>query len=235
MLEPAVHQALLQVSTATITTILLKQGIRNVWLRNTRHLCGLAPRVAGPAFTLRFIAGREDLSKPDAWSSPTSTRACVEAMPRGCIAVADAPGVPQTGIMGDILCARMQSRGVLALVTDGAIRDIAGIRSVGFDVWASGVSAPPAVTSLHFVGWEQPISCGGVAVFPGDVIVADDDGAVVIPIEFVPHVLQEGEQQERLEAWTLEQVQKGHALTGLYPIDDANRRRYEADSKTRGA
>jgi regulator of RNase E activity RraA len=185
-------------------------------------------RVAGPAFTMRFVAYREDLANPAAWSSPTSTRACVEAMPEGAFVVADALGSTDAGIFGDILCARMKARGVAGLVTDGAVRDIAGIRATGLEVWAAGIAAPPAVAALHFVGWEEPVSCGGVAVLPGDCIVADDDGSVVVPADLVSHVAEEGERQERLEGWTLDEVLGGRALAGLYPLDDDNRRRYDA-------
>jgi regulator of RNase E activity RraA len=232
MLDRAVHDALVHISTATITTLLLKQGLRNVWLRHARRMTGSA-RVAGPAFTMRFVAYREDLANPAAWSSPNSTRACVEAMPEGAVVVADALGCADVGILGDILCARMKARGVAALVTDGGVRDIAGIRETGLAVWAAGVAAPPAVAALHFVGWQQPVSCGGVAVLPGDCMVADEDGAVVIPAALVEHVTEHGQAQEQLEAWTLNEVIQGRALAGLYPLDEDNRRRYEAEMAMR--
>ena len=139
------------------------------------------PRVAGPAFTLRFVPAREDLATPASWASPISTRAAIEAMPEGAVAVADAMGVTDAGIFGDILCARMVKRGVAALVTDGVVRDVAGVLGTGLPVWCNGVAAPPSVAGLTFVGWQEPIACGGVAVFPDDLVLADGDGAVVIP------------------------------------------------------
>src|SRR3981189_3105200 len=169
------------VSTATITTLLLKKGLRNVWLRGCRPLRAGLPRVVGAAFTLRFIPMREDLATPESWSSPRSTRAAIEAMPEGCVAVVDAMGVTDAGIFGDILCARMKKRGVAALVTDGVVRDVAGVLGTGLPVWCDGVAAPPSVAGLTFVNWQEPIGCGGVAIFPDDVIVVDDDGAGVIP------------------------------------------------------
>src|SRR5271168_5631945 len=117
---------LLGVSTATITTLLLKKGLRNIWMRGPRPQREEQGRVVGPAFTLRFIPAREDLATPEAWSSPISTRAAIEAMPEACIAVVDAMGITDAGIFGDILCARMKVRGVAALVTDGVVRDVAG-------------------------------------------------------------------------------------------------------------
>jgi regulator of RNase E activity RraA len=106
---------LAKVSTATITTILLKKGLRNVWMRGTRPLRAGQPRLVGPAFTLRFVPAREDLATPESWASPISTRAAIEAMPEGVITVVDAMGVTAAGIFGDILCARMRKRGVAAL------------------------------------------------------------------------------------------------------------------------
>jgi regulator of RNase E activity RraA len=216
------------VSTASITTILLKKGLRNVWLRGARPLRPGQPRQVGRAFTLRFVPAREDLATPESWSSPTSTRAAIEAMPEGCIAVVDANGVTDAGIFGDILCARMLGRGVAALVTDGVVRDVAGVGAVALPVWCSGVAAPPSVAGLTFVGWQQPIGCGGVALFPDDVVVADDDGAVVIPAALLDHVLVAGPEQERLEAWIMGEVERGLPLPGLYPPDAATRARYEA-------
>src|SRR5690606_21882351 len=136
--------------------------------------------LGGRAFTLRFIPAREDLATPESWSSPKSTRAAIEAMPEGCIAVVDAMGITDAGIFGDILCARMAKRKVAALVTDGVVRDVAGVLGTGLPVWCSGVAAPPSVAELTFVDWQQPVGCGGVAVFPDDIVVADADGAVLI-------------------------------------------------------
>ena len=181
-------ESLAGVTTATITTILLKKGLRNVWIRGAFPIAPGTPRVAGRAFTVRFIPAREDLATPESWTSPKSTRAAIEAMPRGCIAVVDANGCKDAGFWGDILCARMVKRGVAALVSDGVVRDIAGVLSTGLKVWAAGAAAPPSVAGLTFVDWQQPVGCGGVAIFPDDVIVADQDGAVVIPAAMVDEV-----------------------------------------------
>ena len=219
---------LARVTTATITTILLKKGLRNVWLRGPKPLAPGQGRVVGPAFTLRFVPAREDLATPESWASPRSTRAAIEAMPEGCVAVVDAMGVKDAGIFGDILCGRMLKRGIAALVTDGALRDLAGIRGVGLPVWCDGIAAPPSVAGLTFVGWQEPVGCGGVGVFPDDVIVADEDGAVVIPATLVGEVAQAGPEQERFEAWVVDEVAGGAALPGLYPPDAATRARYES-------
>src|SRR6202045_576631 len=219
------------ITTATLTTVLLKKGLRNVWLRGTKPLRPGQKRVVGPAFTLRFVPAREDLATPESWSSPLSTRAAIEAMPAGCIAVVDAMGITDAGIFGDILCARMKVRGVAGLVTDGVVRDVAGVLGTGLPVWCRGAAAPPSVAGLTFVNWQEPIGCGGVAVFPEDVIVVDDDGAVVIPSALVSEVMEAAAEQERLEAWIMGEVRAGAALPGLYPPNAEQKARYEAACK----
>lgn len=224
-------QPLTGVTTATLTTILLKKGLRNVWIRGAVPLSPGTARVAGRAFTVRFIPAREDLATPASWSSPKSTRAAIEEMPAGCIAVVDANGCTDAGFWGDILCARMAKRGVAALVSDGAVRDAAGVLSTGLPIWAAGVAAPPSVAGLTFVDWQQPIGCGGVAVFPDDVIVADPDGAVVIPAAMVEEVTTLAVEQERLEGWIMTEVNRGVPLPGLYPANAETQARYEAWKK----
>jgi len=226
-LDPKVIQILSQVTTATLTTILLKKGLRNVWLRGTRPLRPGQPRLVGRAFTLRFVPSREDLATPESWASPISTRAAIEAMPKGAIAVVDAMGVTDAGIFGDILCARMQQRGVAALISDGVVRDVAGVLGTGLPVWCQGAAAPASVTSLTFVSWQEPIACGGVAVFPNDVIVVDDDGAVLIPAALVDTVMALAPEQERKEAWIMQEVERGAALPGLYPMNAETKARYD--------
>jgi len=227
-IEPAVRDALSGVSTATITTVLLKKGLRNVWMRGTKPIRAGQPRLIGPAFTLRFVPAREDLATPESWSSPISTRAAIEAMPSGCITVVDAMGVTDAGIFGDILCARMSKRGVAGLVTDGVVRDLAGVLGTGLPVWCQGAAAPASVAGLTFVSWQEPVGCGGVAVFPDDIIMVDDDGAVVIPQKLVADVAAAAADQERLEEWIMGQVNEGASLPGLYPPNADNIARYRA-------
>ena len=229
--EATMMKALGGVTTATVTTILLKKGLRNVWIRGAFPLAPGMSRVVGRAFTARFIPAREDLATPASWSSPKSTRAAIEDMPAGCVAVVDANGVTDAGFWGDILCARMAKRGVAGLVSDGVVRDVAGVLSTGLPVWAAGVAAPPSVAGLTFVDWQQPIGCGGVAVFPDDVIVADQDGAVVIPAALVAEVVALAVEQERLEGWIMTEIVRGVPLPGLYPADDETKARYEVFKK----
>jgi regulator of RNase E activity RraA len=228
-LDRAAREALAAISTATITTVLLKKGLRNIWMRKAKPLRADYPRLVGPAFTMRFVPAREDLATPASWASPKSTRAAIEAMPEGSMVVVDAMGITDAGIFGDILCSRMAKRGATALITDGVVRDIAGVLSTGLPVWCQGAAAPASVAALTFVNWQEPVGCGGVAVFPDDVVVADGDGAVLIPASLLDAVLAEGPEQERMEAWIMREVDRGLALPGLYPMNEATKARYEAD------
>jgi regulator of RNase E activity RraA len=203
--------ALKNITTGTITTMLLKKGIRHAWMKGAMPLGFSGKRVVGPAFTLRFVPVREDLATPESWSKPISTRGAIEDMPENCVVVADAMGVTGAGIFGDILCMRMVKRGVSGLITDGVMRD----------------------NQLTFVGWNEPIGCGGCAIFPGDIIVADDDGAVVIPEDLADFVAAEGAEHELLESWLVQEVAKGAKLPGLYPPNDENKKRYETWKKSR--
>jgi regulator of RNase E activity RraA len=231
MYDPQILKAFETISTPTITTLLVNKGLRKVWMRGPVAWGGETRRIVGPAFTLRFIPAREDLATTSAWSSPRSTRAAVESMPEGCVAVASTPDTIDAGIFGDILCARMVKRGVKGLVTDGVLRDVAGVRAAGLPVWSRGFAAPPSVSSLLFEGWQEPIGCGGVAIYPGDLIVADADGVVVVPPSLVEEIARLGPEQERLEEWIMSEVEKGAELPGLYPPNAENRARYEAAKK----
>lgn len=226
--ESTVFERLKAITTASLTTVLLKHGLRNVWLRGPMPLQPGAPRLVGRAFTLRFVPAREDLATPASWGAPISTRAAIEAMPEGCIAVVDAMGVTDAGIFGDILCARMARRGVAALVTDGVVRDLAGVKGTGLAVWCKGTAAPPSVAGLTFVAWQQPIGCGGVAIFPDDIIVLDEDGAVCIPAALLETVVHQAEEQERAETWIMSEVGRGVPLPGLYPMNEETKARYQA-------
>jgi len=196
-------------------------------MRGTRPIRSGQPRIVGRAFTLRFIPAREDLATPASWSSPRSTRAAIEDMPPGCIAVADAMGVTDAGIFGDILCARIQQRGVAGLVTDGVVRDMAGVLKTGLNVWCQGAAAPPSVAGLTFVNWQEPIGCGGVAVYPDDLVVVDDDGAALIPAALIEDMVRVAPEQERMETWIMDEVTKGAKLPGLYPPNEDNLKRYK--------
>ena len=137
-MSAAQFELLRGITTATITTMLLKKGIRRCWLNGPKPLAPFGKRIVGAAFTLRFVPAREDLATPESWAKPISTRGAIEEMPEGCIAVADAMGILSAGIFGDILTMRMVKRRVAALVTDGAVRDKVGVLASKLPVWCAG-------------------------------------------------------------------------------------------------
>jgi regulator of RNase E activity RraA len=126
----------------------------------------------------------------------------------------------------------MVERKVAGLVTDGVVRDKAGVLATGLPIWCNGYAAPPSVAGMTFVGWQEPIGCGGVAVFPNDLIVVDDDGAVVIPAALVDDVVGLGPEQERMEQWIMDEVKRGRPLPGLYPMNEETKERYKQSSKS---
>lgn len=230
--EAAPIEALRGISTATLTMQLIKRGIRCGWMAGTQPLQPGGPRLVGPAFTLRFVPGREDISTRDSYAAPNSLRDAIEEMPAGAVAVIDSRGEQGAGTLGDILAGRMKQRGVAGVVSDGPMRDVAGIRAVDIPVWCNGAVAPPSIAALWFAGWQEPIGCGGVAVFPGDIVVADDDGAVVLPQGLAAEIAADGAEQESLEAWILTEIKRGVPVKGLYPPNEAALARYRA-AKTR--
>src|SRR3569833_1829128 len=185
-------EALLLFFSGSFLLLLLLFGFCCCWMEGAMPLGFVGKCVVGKAFTLRFVPVREDLATPESWSKPISTRGAIEAMPENCVVVADAMGVTGAGIFGDILCMRMVKRNVSALITDGVMRDKHGVLATGLPVWCAGVAAPASVNQLTIVGWNEPIGCGGCAIFPGDIIVADDDGAVVVPKDLADFVANEG-------------------------------------------
>lgn len=222
--------ALRDTSTATLTSVLATKGLRNVWVRGARPARAGLGRVVGPAFTLRFVPAREDLAAA-AGTSGVTTRTAIEAMPEGAVVVAGTGGVTAAGILGDILCRRMALRGVAGVVTDGAIRDAEGVAATGLPVWCGGIAAPPPNAVLHFAGWQETIGCGGVAVVPGDIVVMDEDGAVIVPQALLAEVVAAAGAQDEADAWIMGEVERGTPLPGLYPMNAATRARYEASRK----
>ncbi|MEZ5666779.1 MAG: ribonuclease activity regulator RraA [Alphaproteobacteria bacterium] len=229
--DPALVERLAAISTATLTMQLLKRGIRNVWMRGVRPLQPAAGRVVGPAETWRFVPMREDVSTVESLGLPGNSREAVEAATPGSVVVADACGCSAAGVIGDILAARLGRRGIRAMVTDGAVRDAAGVAATGLPVFAAGAAAPATISAIHFAERNGAIGCGGVMVRPGDLIVADGDGVVVVPQALAPAIAADGGAQDAFEDWVVEQVGRGRALPGLYPPSPETRAEYEARGK----
>jgi regulator of RNase E activity RraA len=166
---------------------------------------------------MRFIPARENIEGALPRKLPVK-RDAVEMMPPGCIAVADTRSTRDAASFGDIVVERMVKRGVAGIVTDGAVRDRMGLLASRMPIWMSGITAPPPAASLMLADWQLPIGCGGVAVFPDDVILADGDGVVVIPSAFLEDVVALGMEQEHLDQWQMDQIKRGVALPDLAPM-----------------
>ena len=206
-----------RVSTATLTMVLIKRGIRTSWLRGLAPLEPIVKRIVGPAFTVRFVPGREDLSGPESYARSPAFRDAIEAAPAGSVMVIDGRGITHGGTMGDLLAARLAHNGVAAVVTDTPVRDADELRAVGLPILSAGVAAPPSIVGLAYAGFGEIIGCGGVAVRPGDLMVCDNGGAVVVPCELAAEVAEAGLEQERFERFAQLRIKAGASVLGLYP------------------
>jgi regulator of RNase E activity RraA len=215
-------------STATLTTQLFKRGLRNVFIQGVRPLGRPGPVMAGPAFTLRYIPSREDIDTIGVLGDPAHPqRRAIEVTPAGHVLLVDCRGDARVAAAGHILVTRLFRRGVAGLVTDGGIRDSVSISEMAFPVFCAGPSAPLNLVAHHAVEFEVPIGCGGVAVYPGDIIVGDGDGVVVVPRAIAAEVAADAAAQEELEEFVLARIEDGAALPGTYPPNDATRALFE--------
>lgn len=215
-LDPAAFVELARIGTATLSARLLKRGIRR---HRIQGAAALFPdrRIAGPAFTLRFAPGREDLPLAESLLAPGGLIEAVESAPAGAVLVIETGGDRESGVVGDILADRLRLRGVVGAVSDGMMRDRVGLERVGLPVWCAGTVAPPASASLWCAGSGGPIAVGGTTVLPEDPIVADADGAIVVPRAIAGEILAEAREQDAFERWVIEEVARGRPLPGLYP------------------
>lgn len=216
------------VTVATLTTQLYKRGIRSACIGGVHPLNPEASRVVGPAFTLRHIPMREDITRWEIRTDPEyPQRKAIETTPAGDVLVMDCRGDTSAGLAGDILIQRLIVRGVAGVVADGGMRDSAEIAAMDLPVFCLGPAGPPAVSAHHAVELQVPIACGGVAVIPGDIIVGDEDGVVVIPSNIAAEVAQDAVEQERYERFAQEQVVAGRSIFGLYPAEEAALAEYQ--------
>ena len=213
-----IKRRLMQVSTATVQTQLFKRGLRNTFLFGVRPLAPEKAHFVAEAFTLRYIPAREDLDVLAAFEDPAHPqRRAIETAPPGSVLVIDARGDARAASAGAILATRLLRRGVAAIVTDGSVRDSPSIAELDLPVYTSGVSATTNLVLHHAVEQQVPIGCGGVPVFPGDVLIGDAEGVVVVPRHLAAEVAADALEQERLEDFLLTLVRNGAALPGTYP------------------
>ena len=227
-------QALRQVSTASLTTQLLKRGLQNTFMQG---VLPLRPdlRMVGYAFTLRYIPAREDLDRStdyDNWTNPQ--RVAVESVGPDDVLVIDARGDLSAASLGHILMTRIMKRGAAGVVSDGAFRDSPSISGLSMPTYSSGMHGTTSFVTHHPMDMNLPVGCGGVAVFPGDVIVGDAEGVVVIPRHMAGEVARDTLEQDRFENWALARVQSGASIRGVYPPDEETRAEYEQWRATQG-
>lgn len=218
-LDPETLEKLRGVSVATLSTQLFKRGFRNVFIQGIVRLTEPSGgNLVGPAYTLRNIPAREDLDQISAFENPEHPqRKAIESVPPGHVLVIDCRGETRVASGGQILTTRLMVRGAAGLVSDGPVRDSGAIAAMDFPVYCAGGSAPLNLIHHHAIDLDVPIGCGGVAVYPGDVIVGDDEGVVVIPRHLADEVARDAAEQELMEAFVLERIEAGAALPGTYP------------------
>ncbi|RVT95927.1 ribonuclease activity regulator RraA [Rhodovarius crocodyli] len=221
-MNPDTRAKLKRVSTATLATALFKRGLRNQMIQAVQPLRTFGGEsMVGPAFTLRYIPAREDLNTLDAFRDPAHPqRLGVETCPAGHVMVMDSRKDARAASAGGILVTRLMARGVEGVVTDGGFRDSAEIATL--DIWAfhTRPSAPTNLTLNHAIALNEPIACGDAPVFPGDIIVGDADGCIVLPAHLADELAEEATQMTAYEDFATERVRAGHSIRGLYPATD---------------
>jgi len=223
------RELLARTSAATLTTQLFKRGLRNTFVQGIFRLNDAdVPVMVGEAFTLRYIPAREDLNGPAEYTPSHPQRRAIEECPAGAVLIVDCRQDASAASGGDILMTRLEERGVAGMVTDGGMRDTPSVASLAMPVYIGGAAAPASFHRHCAVDMNVPIGCGGVPVYPGDVIVGDGEGVVVIPRHLADEVARDAAEQERFEAWVLDEVKAGKSIFGLYPPDDDTRQRYAA-------
>ena len=225
-IDPRLLELATQVSTATLTSQLLKRGFANTFMYG---VVALRPdlRLAGQAFTLRYIPAREDLDPVETDNRTSKQRIAVESVGPGDVLVIDARGDARAATLGDILATRIKLRGAAGIVTDGAFRDTPSIRIIDLPTYAQGQNPYVSTRVHHPLEINVPIGCGGVAVMPGDAVVGDGEGVVVIPRGIAEDVIAAAYEQDQREEFIRDKIQRGASILGVYPPDEQTLREYE--------
>lgn len=231
-LKPDTLTRLADASTATIQSQLFRRGLRNTFLFGLVALNPNASTFVGEAFTLRYIPAREDIDVMEVFDDPLHPqRVAIESVGPGQVLVMDCRQNPRAASGGNILITRLMIRGAAAMVTDGSLRDSAALRNTPFPVYSAGVSATINLALHHAVDINVPIGCAGVPIYPGDVLVGDGEGVVVIPRHLADEVAVAAREQQELEQFILERIRSGAPLRGTYPPDAGTRAEFDKKSK----
>jgi regulator of RNase E activity RraA len=222
-LSKETRQKLMGISTATLCTALYKRGLRNQFIQDVHRLSPNQPNMVGEAYTLRYIPAREDLNTIEVFKDRSHPqRVAVEQCPAGAVLMIDSRKNPRAASAGSILVSRLMARGVAGVVTDGGFRDSPEISALSIPAYHNRPSAPTNLTLHQALDINVPIGCGDVAVFPGDIIVGDGDGVVVIPKEIADEIANEAVEMTAFEDFVTEKVLEGRSILGLYPPTDEN-------------
>lgn len=212
---------LMDVSVATLTTALFKRGLRNQTLQNVTPLGTVGHNMVGPAFTLRYIPAREDRNGIEVFRNPDHPqRAAIEQCPKGAVHVIDSRNDASAASAGSILVTRLMMRGGAGIVTDGGFRDSPEIAALDMPAYHQRPSAPTNLTKHEAMDINVPIGCGGVAVFPGDIVVGDAEAVVIIPVSIADEIADEGVEMTAFEDFVTQRVKSGESIIGLYPATD---------------
>ena len=235
-MKDATREKLKGVSTATLCTALFKRGLRNQFIQDVRPLNPGLPNMVGEAYTLRYIPAREDLNRIDVFlDRGHPQRKGVEECPPGAVFVIDSRKNARAASAGAILVARLMKRGVAGIVTDGGFRDSPEIAKLGIPAYHSQPSAPTNLTQHQALDLNVPIDCGDAPVWPGDVIVGDAEGVVVVPAGIVDEVADEAVEMTAFEDFVAEKVSEGRSILGLYPpTEQTSRDDFAAWRKAKG-
>jgi len=233
-LSPGTRDKLKTVSTATLTTALFKRGLRNQYIQDVHPLNPQAGTMVGEAFTLRYIPAREDLNPISVFRDREHPqRKAVEECPPGAVFVIDSRKDARAASAGSILVARLMKRGVAGVVTDGGFRDSPDIAKLSIPAYHHRPAGPTNLTVHQALDINVPIGCGDAPVFPGDVIVGDAEGVVVIPAHLADEIAEEAVEMTAFEDFVTEEVLRGRSILGLYPATDEETHRDFADWRAR--
>jgi len=228
-LKAATRDALTKVATSTLTGLLNQRGLKSMFLQDVWPIRPDIPRMVGFAFTMRFIPSREDKDGPNARGRRPVQVEAMESCPPGHVLMVDSRGDARAASAGDLYVGRLKARGCAGIVTDGGLRDTDGVFKTGLPAYHRRASSPPSPIFHHPCDLNLPIGCGGVAVYPGDVIVGDRDGVVVIPPDIVDEIAEQAISTTLYEEFAEEEVARGRALAGLFPtIGEDAKRDFEA-------
>ncbi len=231
-LDEAARAKLRTISTATVATILHRKGLRNQFVQGVFRLTRHDRPMVGQAFTLRHIPAREDIDVAAIFREPDHPqRVAVESVPKGDVLVLDCRRDASAASLGGILATRLDVRGCAGVVSDAGIRDSDYAAGLDLPIYVAARSAPTNLSKHHACDINVPVGCGGVAVYPGDVMLGDGDGVMVIPLHLLDAVIEEGLGMEHFEPFAQSLVRGGRPVIGTYPADAATLAEYDDYSR----